>query len=81
MKAVQCSVTGCTNHGEVDIYPEGDSRAWLCTDHFAQTKWIEWTTFDIDGRLLMLDASGSWFYLPEADMELRDLARKAGYVK
>lgn len=78
MKTVTCSVDGCGHNATTDIYPEDDSRAFLCADHFEQTNRAEWLTFTVGGRELLLDTAGTFWDLPERDEELHDLARKEG---
>lgn len=80
MKTVSCSIDHCDRESVVDIYPEDDERAFLCTEHFEQTNRQAWLTFTVGGRELMLDTAGSYWFIPERDEELHDLARKEGLV-
>lgn len=75
MKFLKCSVDGCDRDAHLDIWPDDDTREWLCEHHAEQAHKSDWITFPVKGRTLMNDMCSGWFYLPERDENLAALAR------
>lgn len=78
MKVLACSVDNCGHDAAHDIWVENDSREFLCEHHKYETYANEWVVFQVRGRDLMMDTAASWFYIPEPDLKLKELARKTG---
>lgn len=78
MKTVTCSIDGCGHDATTDIWTDCDRRAWLCDHHHYVSLVEPVPTFTVGGRELLLDSAGSYWFIPERDEELHDLARKEG---
>lgn len=80
MRILPCSVDGCDCESAHDVWPDDDSREWLCDGHYDLLKTEEWIVFTVRGRSLMWTGWEGFFYLPERDANLHALAKNAGLV-
>ena len=59
-----CQADGCDHDAAEIVMTDDDEAVLLCGEH--ANPGAEWHTVSVNGRVLIYDTAGSWFFIPDA---------------